>query len=78
MFCIACILDPRYKMDFVKFCYKRFYGKRFEVVETKLKGLCDEYKKKIEKESNNEVSGFKKLDCGGTLFAAVCRCNRRI
>ena len=49
LLCIACILDPRYKMNFVKFCYKKLYGndynERVEKVEAKLKGLYEEYKK---------------------------------
>ena len=42
---VACILDPRYKIQFVEFCYNKLYGLRsrqFENVKDKLKSLFNE------------------------------------
>ena len=48
---IAYVLDPRYKIQFVKFCYDRLYGndsREFEKVRSKLFSLFNEYASKSE------------------------------
>ena len=44
---IACILDPRYKMSFIEFAYKKAYGEdsqELKNVQNKLFSLFDEYR----------------------------------
>jgi len=47
---IACVLGPRYKIQFVKFCYKRLYGndfREFGKVKSKFFSLFNEYASKL-------------------------------
>ncbi|KAL5550725.1 hypothetical protein UlMin_000901 [Ulmus minor] len=56
---IACILDPRYKMTFVKLCYKKAHGEdslEILVVRNKLYSLFDEYKSKSSHPTTTSVS----------------------
>lgn len=55
---IACILDPRYKIQFIEFCYKKIHGVdslEFDMVKKKLFSLYDEYASKVEKEAPNNT-----------------------
>ena len=54
---IACILDPRYKLQRVEFYYRKIYDKDYSVpfgkVKDKLNKLFDEYKSQANEGSSN-------------------------
>ncbi|XP_060969020.1 zinc finger BED domain-containing protein RICESLEEPER 2-like [Cannabis sativa] len=66
---IAAILDPRYKLEVVEFCYIKAYGedsKEFKVLYEKLLSLYDEYKGKIDPNTSmaakNKMNEIKKRE----------------
>ncbi|KAL5564800.1 hypothetical protein UlMin_027964 [Ulmus minor] len=59
---IACILDPRYKMTFVEFCYKKAHGEdclEILVLRSKLQVLFDEYNKPEPSQSTSLLTSKK-------------------
>ena len=54
---IAVVFDPRYKLTFVDFCYKKLYGEdssQFKEVESALFALYDEYMQASKKATTSE------------------------
>ncbi|KAL4587067.1 hypothetical protein LXL04_011717 [Taraxacum kok-saghyz] len=54
---IAVVFDPRYKLTFVDFCYKKLYGEdssQFKEVESALFALYDEYVQAAKKTTTSE------------------------
>ena len=64
---IAVIFDPRYKIQFVEFSYKKLYGDEsfeFSRVREKLFSLFDEYMHNSSKASSSQTSASQDVDHG--------------
>ncbi|TXG68886.1 hypothetical protein EZV62_003821 [Acer yangbiense] len=65
---VAAVLDPRFKMDVVKYWYKKIYGSEWETQLTTFRsyftGIYNEYAKGTNDEKNSSIS-YKMLDPSG-------------
>ncbi|KAK0597313.1 hypothetical protein LWI29_023986 [Acer saccharum] len=65
---VAAVLDPRFKMDVVKYWYKKIYGSECETQLTTFinyfTSVCNEYAKGTNDEKNSSIS-YKMLDPSG-------------